>query len=102
MMSWSTIAVLTELNSMIAVGDNRSLHLPTCVGYRPKEPNGALQLLVVPHNVLSPTLAMLFCTTPTCLKHGYAVISTEQNYVTHLLCEQICPLATSWVQNTTK
>jgi hypothetical protein len=65
-------------------------------------PNGALQLFVVPHNVLSPISAMLFCTTPTCLKHGYAVISTAQNYVTHLWYEQICPLAISWVQSTTK
>ena len=39
-------------------GDNRSLRSPTCVGYRPKEPNGALQLIVVPHNVLSPISAM--------------------------------------------
>src|ERR1039458_5249280 len=102
MISWFIIAVSTARNWTVAAGDNRSLRSPTCVGYRPKEPNGALQLLVVPHNVLSPISAMPSYIMPTCSKRGYAVISTAHNYVTHLLCEQICPLAISWVQNTTK
>src|SRR5450759_910575 len=84
---WSIIVVSTAQTLMGAVGDNRYLRMQTCVEHRPKESNGALQLFEVPHNVRSPISAMLFCTTPTCLKHGYAVISMTRNYVTHLLCE---------------